>query len=54
MYYNAFLLGYDSDVNDGSPEKPYFMTKSLQDIMNKHNKKVAVKKEDNELLPADA
>ena len=34
----------DLDVHDGSPEKPYYMSKKLMDIMNKKNKPEKVKK----------
>ena len=29
----------DSERNDGSPEKPYYMSKSLRKIIGKKNKK---------------
>lgn len=33
-----FTLVEDSERNDGTPEKPYFMSKQLKKILGKHNK----------------
>uniref|UniRef100_A0A0N4UC10 Choline transporter-like protein 5 n=1 Tax=Dracunculus medinensis TaxID=318479 RepID=A0A0N4UC10_DRAME len=37
-YFNhSFFPVEDMECNDGTPDKPYYMSKSLQEIMGKHN-----------------
>ena len=42
-YFLLFLLHTveDSERNDGTPEKPYYMNKSLRKILGKKNKKAS-------------
>jgi len=44
----------DLDIHDGSPEKPYFMSKKLMAIMSKKNKPEKKKKKDNKVRDSEA
>lgn len=37
----VFIAVEDSERNDGTPEKPYYMSKSLKKIIGKKNKKAS-------------
>jgi len=39
--YVLFHTVEDSERNDGSPEKPYYMNKSLKKILGKKNKRTS-------------
>ena len=39
--YVFFRTVEDSERNDGSPEKPYYMNKSLKKILGKKNKRAS-------------
>jgi solute carrier family 44 (choline transporter-like protein), member 2/4/5 len=44
----------DLDIHDGSPEKPYYMSKKLMEIMSKKNKPEKKKKKDNKVRDSEA
>lgn len=36
-YYYCCLLVWDVEINDGSPDRPFYMDKTLQKLFNKKN-----------------
>lgn len=54
-FFNVYAMAIDTlflclledlEKNDGSPDKPYYMSKSLMNVMGKKNKKVKKKSKD--------
>ena len=40
LYFDIFIAVEDLEMNDGTPEKPYYMSKGLMKIIGKKNKQL--------------